>query len=436
MLLVEREGFFLPRSRPASGDHAVGKGEPVLACELPRHHHQLLAVEGLVDGLAAFGVDPRPDDVAVLAPVLDMKDDGARLARKAELAFGAVDVVEILLPGELSLRRIGIDREAVEIIAAAGHGMGADLPLGKGAVQVAGDRAAHFRDLDILVVVGVLQMGGEVLPQPALAGLGDHGFRPSALKQAARISVSGADGLLDQGPVGCRPRPEAIAMAWSWSRICARPAENLRDRLMLDGRPAGLARRIAAEDGFGDEGGGGQAGGVDARVELRPQLLGRTVGDGRFAFFVVFRRHAPLKLAIAGLCRSPRRFLAAPRAPPGGSRGALRPPRSMGVRKGEPKSPSGRSRRRNAGRGPGRESPGRGLQGGATVPLLDGSRESRSLPVSRCNGDTVALSREGSMPVSASVRLNNPLARRSQKERASLGIALGGPRGMGNPPAR
>src|SRR5947208_212813 len=55
---------------------------------------------------------------------------------------------------------------------------------------------------------------------------------------------------------------------------------------------------------------------------------------------------------------------------------AYRPPWSMGVRKGEPTSPSGRRRCRNTGRGPGRESPGRGLQGGATTPLLDGSRES------------------------------------------------------------
>ena len=75
----------------------------MLPRELPRHHHQLLAVEGLVDRLAAFGVDPRPDHVAVLAAILDMEDDGARLIRKAELSLRAVDVVEILLPGERDL---------------------------------------------------------------------------------------------------------------------------------------------------------------------------------------------------------------------------------------------------------------------------------------------------------------------------------------------
>ena len=162
----------------------------MLARELPRHHHQLLAVERLVDGLAVLGVDARPDDMAVLAPVLDMEDDRPRLAREAELALGAVDIVAVLRPGQLPLRRIGIDREAVEIIAAAGHRMGADFPFSEGAVEIGGDGAAHFGDFDVLVVVGVLQMGGEVLPLSALAGLGDHGFLPSALKQRARISVS------------------------------------------------------------------------------------------------------------------------------------------------------------------------------------------------------------------------------------------------------
>ena len=103
VLLIEREAFLLAALAAGIRDHAVGKGEAVLARELPRHHHQLLAVEGLVDGLAVLGVDARPDDVAVLAPVLDMKDDRARLAGEAELAFGAVDIVEILRPGQLAL---------------------------------------------------------------------------------------------------------------------------------------------------------------------------------------------------------------------------------------------------------------------------------------------------------------------------------------------
>src|SRR5271170_7665866 len=128
------------------------------------------------------------------------------------------------------------------------------------------------------------------------------------------------------------------------------------------------------------------------------------------------------------LCRSPRRFLAV--CP--GVQGGLKARPVDGCPEGEPKSPS-RSKpapkRRSWSRA---RKPGRGLQGGATIPLLDGSRESRSLPVSRCNGDPVALSRDGlDARQRLSVRLTNPLARRSEKERVSLGIALGGARGMG-----
>ena len=161
---------------------------------------------------------------------------------------------------------------------------------------------------------------------------------------------------------------------------------------------------------------------------------------GASRFFFVLLRHAPSqagdrKPAFASSLprrrRAARHSTATPRR---GSRGACRPPWSMGVRKGEPTSPSGRSRRRNAGRGPGRESPGRGLQGGATAPLLDGSRESRSLPVSRCNGDHVASAGTGSMPVSASGRLNNPLARRSSRSGRALGIPWGVRGGWEIPP--
>ena len=179
-----------------------------------------------MNGLATVGVDPRPDDVAVLAPVLDMKDDSARLARKAELAFCAVDVIEILRPGERALRRVGIDREAVEIIAAARHGMGAELPLREGAMQVARDRATNLRDLDILIVVGVLQVGREVLAQSALAGLGDHGFRPRAWKQAARISVKERRASSTVTPLA-PPCPKAVAIVCSWSRTPASPARIL-----------------------------------------------------------------------------------------------------------------------------------------------------------------------------------------------------------------
>jgi hypothetical protein len=73
--------------------------------------------------------------------------------------------------------------------------------------------AAHFGDFDVFVVVGVLQVGGEVLPQSALAGLGDHGFRPSALKQMARISVSERRPSSIRARSAAPPSPKCTAMA-------------------------------------------------------------------------------------------------------------------------------------------------------------------------------------------------------------------------------
>src|SRR5262249_54189465 len=71
------------------------------------------------------------------------------------------------------------------------------------------------------------------------------------------------------------------------------PRKNLRDRFMLDRGAAGPARRIAAENRFGNEGGNGEAGRADALVEFRPQLFRRAVGDRRFAFYLVLFRHSP-----------------------------------------------------------------------------------------------------------------------------------------------
>ena len=148
--------------------------------------------------------------------------------------------------------------------------------------------------------------------------------------------------------------------------------EDLRDRFMLDRGAAGPARRIAAENGFGDKGGGGEAGGEDALVGTPPATL--SAGGRRWALRACCRP-APACSVPSG-DRDPALASSVPRrrrrAATGGPGGLDRPPWSMGVRKGEPTSPSGRSRRRNAGRGPGRESPGRGLQGGATAPCSMG----------------------------------------------------------------
>ena len=72
------------------------------------------------------------------------------LASAPAQQMGLVDLLdplqsalELLLPEReargVHLRRVGIDREAVEIIAAARHGMGGELPLREGAMQVARD---------------------------------------------------------------------------------------------------------------------------------------------------------------------------------------------------------------------------------------------------------------------------------------------------------
>jgi hypothetical protein len=114
----------------------------MVAGELPRNHHQLVVVEGHVTGLATLGVDARPDDMTVLARdailvLLYMEDDRARLAGQPEAVLGAVDIIEILLLGEPPLPLVGIDRQAVKIVAAPRQRVGLP-PFSEGAVQFAG----------------------------------------------------------------------------------------------------------------------------------------------------------------------------------------------------------------------------------------------------------------------------------------------------------
>ena len=145
----------------------------MIAGELARHRHQLFFREGKLHGLAAAGIDPRPDDMAMLAhppaPVLlHVEDHGAGLAGETELRFGALDIVEILVAGQPSLQLVGIDRKAAQILPASGERVGLRLPFGECAVQVARDGASHLRHLDILIVLRVHEMGGEVLAAGAL----------------------------------------------------------------------------------------------------------------------------------------------------------------------------------------------------------------------------------------------------------------------------
>ena len=171
--------------------------------------------------------------------------------------------------------------------------------------------------------------------------------------------------------------------------------------------------------------------------EFRPQFFRRAVGDGRFAFVVVLLRHAPSSWRSA-IRPSPRLFLAAtaPAAPRQGVQGGLPPALVDGCPEGRADislrskpAPKRRSWSRT------RKSWSR-VARGCDRPLLDGSRESRSLPGRDATAITLRQPGRARCPSAPSVRLNNPLARRSSKSGRALGIALGGPRGMGNPPAR
>ncbi len=77
-LLLFEALLFLP------GLEARRQLEAEFAGQLARQDPQLAPIVGELDRPHFLDIDPRPDDMAMLAPVLDMKDDGARLICKAE----------------------------------------------------------------------------------------------------------------------------------------------------------------------------------------------------------------------------------------------------------------------------------------------------------------------------------------------------------------
>ncbi len=107
----------------------------------------------------------------------------------------------------------------------------------------------------------------------------------------------------------------------------------------------------------------------------------------------------------------------------------------MGVRRESRHLPPGRSRRRNAGRDPGRESPGRGSQGGAICPPARWVQGEPKSPWSRCNGDVVASAGTGSMPVSVKRPADQSLGESVQRAHEPRD-SLGGPRGMWKSPRK
>ncbi|MNJ49016.1 hypothetical protein D3C77_442290 [compost metagenome] len=114
----------------------------MIAGKASGYPHQLVTVESQVNCLFMVCVDPRPDDVAVFAAILDVEHDGARLIAETQCVFSAADVIHVLVAGERTLRGIWVNGKAVEIFFAAGQGFGLHLPFLECTVQVLGYRAA------------------------------------------------------------------------------------------------------------------------------------------------------------------------------------------------------------------------------------------------------------------------------------------------------
>ena len=153
--------------------HAGGKREAVIAGIFLRDGAQFLPVVRKLHCFHFLGIDAGPDDMAVFAPVLDVKHNGAGLVGETELIFGAVDEIVIVIAVEEALPVVGIDGERVEILDALRR-LGLRIPFGKGAVEVRRDGAAHVDEFNAVVVEGIEQMGSELLPAAALVSLRDH----------------------------------------------------------------------------------------------------------------------------------------------------------------------------------------------------------------------------------------------------------------------
>ncbi|MCY1178206.1 hypothetical protein D9M73_185460 [compost metagenome] len=118
--------------------------------------------------------------MAVLTAILDVKHHGTGLIPQPQGFFGAVDIVHVLIAGQRPLRGIRVDRHAVEIFLAPGQCFGLHLPFLEGSMQITGNGSSQFGHLRQLIVVGVHQVGGEVLTAAALRGKRDHSSLPKA----------------------------------------------------------------------------------------------------------------------------------------------------------------------------------------------------------------------------------------------------------------
>ena len=184
LLLLLREVFrpFVETASPAvlalAGLHAFGQFKPVVARELLYDRAKLQPVMGNLHRLHVFGVDARPDRVAVFARdavlvFFFVENHGARLADEFQAALGAFEKVKILLAGEAALRLVGIEGQAVkEFLAFGAAGLGG--PFGKSAGKVLRDGAPDLGNLDPVVVERVQQVDGQLLPTAALVAFQDH----------------------------------------------------------------------------------------------------------------------------------------------------------------------------------------------------------------------------------------------------------------------
>ena len=124
----------------------------MIAREVLRNLSKLLAVVRHLHGLHFVQIDARPDDMAMIAAMLDMEDDGARLAGQTELFLGTIDKFVVKIAGKRSLTMVGIDGEGVQVFVAL-RCCCLRLPFSEGAMQILRDGAAHVGCLDTVVVV-------------------------------------------------------------------------------------------------------------------------------------------------------------------------------------------------------------------------------------------------------------------------------------------
>ena len=131
-------------------------------------------------------VNPRPNHMPVLAPVLHMRHDGAGLAGEAKSRLKPVDCPRPLLVGQ-NLADARIDRRVIERLTRGGA-FGGGFHLAQSVAQIVGHDAAQLFHVDAFILAA-LNMGGDTTCAARRSALDDHGSRPSARIRASCISI-------------------------------------------------------------------------------------------------------------------------------------------------------------------------------------------------------------------------------------------------------